>query len=50
METEETKNQKITTEEENVSLVFPKDREAYILKLLGLVMLAAFIMWIIFFK
>ncbi len=44
-------NQKLTIEEEgNISLLFPEDSEAYILKVFGLVVLAAFITWIIFFK
>ena len=50
METEKNNNQELTAEEENISLAFPKDSDAYILKVLGLVVLAAFIMWIIFFK
>ena len=50
MKTENTNNQKLAAEKENISLVFPKDREAYILKLLGQVGLAVFVMWIIFFK
>ena len=50
MKTEETNNQRLATKKENISLEFPKDRETYILKLLGQVVLAVFVMWIIFFK
>ena len=50
METEKINSQGLTAEEENISLVFPKDREAYVLKVFGLIVLAVFITWVIFFK
>ncbi|WP_457593213.1 hypothetical protein [Hydrogenimonas sp.] len=50
MEADKTKDQKLNSEQEIVSLVFPKNREAYMQKLFGQVGLAAFVVWIIFFK
>ncbi len=50
MEYEEIQDQKFSNEQEIVSLVFPKDRDVYVQKLLAQIGLMAFVVWIIFFK